>query len=232
MLNPPKTKPERKDFGLSEIPMFPTTQIKVVCQAALEVIIESEREFFMAELDRIYSDYVIPLFSRYIDPSERILAIDWLQQGLKAQCNSFAHLGTQYIKDEYVDQAQRELKYYNANMQWKQYQEWKKKRNIKRADLEAKFGYDTKHAMHLVRLMRMGVEYLKEGTLHVDRIGIDAEELKEIRNGSWSFEQLEEYAKSQDKLFDDLYKKSTLQKSPDRESIHELCVEIVREYFI
>src|ERR1039458_5020213 len=34
-----------------------------------------------------------------------------------------------------------------------QYNGWKAQRNPKRAELEAKFGYDTKHAMHLVRLM-------------------------------------------------------------------------------
>lgn len=230
LLDPPKKKPERSDFSLSDIPMFPTSQIKAVCQAALEVIIESEREFFLAEVDRIYGDYVIPLFSKYIDPKERILAIEWLQQGLKAQCHSFTSLGTQYLKDEYVDQAHRELQFYNANAQWRQYEDWKKSRNKKRADLEAKFGMDTKHLMHLVRLFRMGVECLEQGTLHVDRTHIDAEELKEIREGAWTFDQAEQYAKDQDIVLTELYKTSTLQKSPDREKISQLCTDIVSEY--
>jgi predicted nucleotidyltransferase len=230
LLDPPKKKPERSDFGLPIDPMFPSSQIKAVCQAALEIIIESERHFFIAELDRIYGDYVIPLLSRYLIPGERILAIEWLQQGIKAQCNSFLTLGTQYLKDEYVDQARRELLYYNANLQWEQYEAWKKSRNKKRADLEEKFGFDTKHSMHLVRLLRMGKEALEHKTIFVDRTRIDAEELKEIRNGSWSFEKIEEYAKEQDSILAELYKTSTLQKSPDREAIHDLCVDIVDDF--
>lgn len=230
LLNPPKFEPKRSDFGLTETPMFPTSQIKAVCQAALEVIIESEREFFVAELDRIYGDYVVPLFSKYIVPEERILAIEWLQQGIKSQLNAFSSLGHQYIKDEYVDVVHRELQYFNAAQEWKQYQDWKKSRNPRRADLEAKFGYDTKHSMHLVRLLRMGKEGLQTGMLNVDRTNIDADELKEIRNGSWSFEKVEEYALQQDKDLAELYLTCSLPKSPDREKISDLCVELVNEH--
>lgn len=230
LLNPPKQKPERKDFNLPDVPMFPTSQIKAVYQAALEVIIETERSAFISELDRIYGDYVVPLLSRYIIPGERILAMEWLQQGIKSQSNAFVSLGTQYLKDEYVDLAHKELQYYNAAQEWKQYQEWKKSRNPKRADLEAKYGYDTKHSMHLVRLLRMGEEYLRTGMLNVDRTNIDAEELKEIRKGSWSFDKVEQYAHSKDKELADLYVESKLPKSPEREKISDLCIEIVSKY--
>lgn len=230
LLNPPTKQPERSDFGLGSTPMFPTSQIKAVCQAALDIIVETERESFVSELDKIYGDYIVPLLTRFIIPEERILAMEWLQQGLKSQCHAFVSLGNQYLKDEHVDQAHRELQYYNAAQEWKQYQNWKKSRNIKRADLEAKFGYDTKHSMHLVRLMRMGREGLLTGSLNVDRTNIDAEELKFIRNGGWTFEQIEQYANDMDKELATLYKSSTLQKSPDRESISDLCIELVDEY--
>ncbi|MDD5650467.1 MAG: nucleotidyltransferase domain-containing protein [Candidatus Nanoarchaeia archaeon] len=230
LLNPLKAEPKRSDFGLPEESMFPTSQIKAVCQAALEIIIESEREPFVAELDRIYGDYVVPLLTRFIIPEERTFAMEWLQAGLKAQCHAFTSLGSQYIKDEYVEQAQRELKFHNAMSEWKQYLNWQKTRNPKRADLEAKFGYDTKHSMHLVRLLRMGREGLLEGTLHVDRTNIDVEELKFIRNGGWPFEKVEEYAKEQDVVLADIYKISKLPKSPDRELIHELCIDVVKTF--
>jgi len=45
--------------------------------------------------------------------------------------------------------------------------------------LEAKFGFDTKHAMHLIRLLRMAREILETGVVHVKRP--DAEELSAIR---------------------------------------------------
>ena len=43
------------------------------------------------------------------------------------------------------------------------YKAWRKNRNPKRAALEEKYGYDTKHAMHLCRLLKMGCEILEEG---------------------------------------------------------------------
>jgi hypothetical protein len=227
ILNPPQKKPERLDFGLPDTPMFPTSQIKAICQAALELIIETERESFVVELDKIFGDYVVPLFAKFIKPDERILAMEWLQMGIKSQINVFNSLGIQYIKDEYIDQASRELAFYNSNTEWNQYENWRKSRNIKRSDLEAKFGFDTKHAMHLVRLFRMGKEYFEKDTLFVDRTGIDAEELKEIRNGSWSIEKLRDYTEQQDKELAKLYVSSKLKKSPDRSKISDLCVEIV-----
>lgn len=53
----------------------------------------------------------------------------------------------------------------------------KRRRNVKR------FGYDVKHGAHAIRPLRMGVEFLRTGEFHVDRTGIDAEELKEIKRG-------------------------------------------------
>ena len=54
----------------------------------------------------------------------------------------------------------KEREYQSKMTQWKQYQHWKKSRNPARAELEAKYGYDTKHANHVVRLGRMCVEIL------------------------------------------------------------------------
>ncbi|MDD5649385.1 MAG: nucleotidyltransferase domain-containing protein [Candidatus Nanoarchaeia archaeon] len=230
LLNPLKNEPQRSDFGLDDISIFPTSQIKSVCQAALELIEETEKPCFIAELDKIHGDYVIPILSKFLASKERILAMEWLQQGLKSQSHAFISAGTQYIKDEYIDQARRELQFYNASSEWKQYKNWQKTRNKKRADLEAKFGFDTKHLMHLVRLLRMGKECLLKGELFVDRTNIDAEELKEIRNGSWTFDQAEQYTKDQDKELSELYLTTTLPKSPNREAISKLCVEIVDNF--
>jgi len=69
-----------------------------------------------------------------------------------------------------------------------QYWTWKKHRNEKRSVLEEQFGYDTKHAMHLVRLLRMGEEVLTTGQILVKRP--DAEELLAIRNGSMTYNNI------------------------------------------
>lgn len=103
-------------------------------------------------------------------------------------------------------------------------------RNQDRADTEREFGYDTKHAAHLVRLLRMGVEILTTGQVNVDRRGIDAEELVAIRNGAWTYEQIEEYAREMDAKLTDIYDQGlyVIPHSPDYEGINKLLTGILQ----
>jgi hypothetical protein len=229
LLNPITVCPKRSDFGLPEGTMFPTMQLKAVMSSALEYIQEHDRTEFVNELDRIYGDYVVPLFESFLIDKESLVALEWLQLGIKAQSKAFLQI-TNYVKEEYVEMAKKELEYYTAMKQFHQYQEWKKHRNKARAEMEAKFGFDPKHSAHLIRLLRMGKEILETGQINVDRTNIDAEELKAIRNGAWTYDQVEEYAKKMDKELDVLYETSTLPKHPNMVKIKELCVEVVSEY--
>lgn len=81
-----------------------------------------------------------------------------------------------------------EKRYRGALKHWESYQRWQAERNPARAALERRYGYDTKHAMHLVRLMRMGLEVLEHGELRVRRP--DAAELRDIRAGTLSYDAL------------------------------------------
>jgi predicted nucleotidyltransferase len=232
--NPPKGKPERADFKLKENGLFETVQLKslIHIESLYGYIKEEDKESFLNQLDFIYGDQIIPLFAKYLKDDRRILALEFLQIALQSQLKTLRTLGqNHYIKDEYVDQAERELKYINALRNWQRYEEWKKHRNKKRALLEEKFGYDTKHAAHLVRLLRMGKEILSTGKVNVDRTGIDADNLKAIRDGSMKYEDLEQYANNFNKELDFLYEKSPLQKVPQIEKIDALCLEIIENYF-
>lgn len=172
----------------------------------------------------------MPLFSQYVKDDRRALALEYLQVGIKSQANTLKALGPSYIKDEYIEEATKELQYYHAQHEWDRYAQWKKTRNKARAEIEAKFGYDCKHAMHLVRLIRMCQEILETGKVNVDRTEIDADELKAIRDGAWSYEQIKEYSDKMDKKAEELYKTSTLKKSPDIKKIKELCIKVCDKY--
>lgn len=91
---------------------------------------------------------------------------------------------------------------------WHNYWTWKRERNETRSELEELYGYDTKHAMHLVRLLRMGKEILTEGHVHVLRP--DASELLEIRNGKLTYEEIVEYAEAMDREIKDVHYKSAV----------------------
>lgn len=94
------------------------------------------------------------------------------------------------------------------------YWTWKENRNAARHELEVNFGYDTKHAMHLVRLMRMAEEILTDGKVIVKRP--DAQELLDIRAGKWTLDELLVWADEKDHYIrEDLYKKTSLPKQTD-----------------
>lgn len=93
----------------------------------------------------------------------------------------------------------------------------------KRKILVKEFGYDVKSASHLIRLLRMGIEFLKEGILYVERE--DASELLDIKRGKWSLERIKKEA---DLLFvaaREAYLKSPLPPKPDTVKIEQLMIE-------
>lgn len=115
--------------------------------------------------------------------------------------------------------------YKEAKENHRKYWEWKENRNETRSELEEEHGYDTKHAMHLVRLLRMGEEILSEGVVHVKRP--DAEELLAIRNGAWKYEELLEYSEHMDhRIREVLYHSTKLRKKADIKAAAQLLMEV------
>lgn len=128
---------------------------------------------------------------------------------------------------EYITKEQR---YREAYDKWDSYTNWQVHRNPYRHDLEEKYGYDTKHALHLVRLMRMCKEILLTEDVWVDRTTIDAAELLEIKRGKWTYKELIDWAENMDEHMNTLYPLSSLQKEPDRIKIDDLCQELIEEF--
>ena len=107
--------------------------------------------------------------------------------------------------------------------QYKKWKNWKENRNVSRHETEEQFGFDTKHAMHLVRLLRMGNEILTEGKVLVKRP--DAKELLDIRNGKWTYDKLIEYAENMDKVvLEEAYKNTKLPRSVDKEFVNNILI--------
>jgi hypothetical protein len=96
------------------------------------------------------------------------------------------------------------------------------------ATLEWRVGYDAKNAAHLIRLLRMGIEFLTEGTLLVERV--DAAELLDIKRGVWPLEEVKAEAERLFQLAQEAYVRSSLPPEPDRDLAERLCVEMISEY--
>lgn len=110
------------------------------------------------------------------------------------------------------------------------YWQWKRNRNTKRSELEEKYGMDTKHASHCVRLVRMGLEALQTGQINVRRP--DAQDLLDIRHGKWTYDELLEYAQHMDHEIRDVwYKKTDLPKKPNYVLAAQLLMKIQQSFW-
>lgn len=98
----------------------------------------------------------------------------------------------------------------------------------KRKELVKRVGYDAKNAAHLIRLLRMGIEFLRDGELHVERT--DAEELLSIKRGEWTLESVQEEAERLFRTAEEAYLQSTLPPKLDESEIESLCMEIIGRY--
>lgn len=214
ILNPVKTPPTRKELGLPEQTLIPQDQM-VAAMAEIQ-----------KEMDRFQFD-----FMEGMEESAKIGLRNTVSEMLaELKITSDQHWESAARKiglsDNLIQVMQRERQYTSAKREWDQYQNWRKTRNPMRAALEEKYGYDTKHAYHLVRLIRMCREILTTGKVIVKRP--DREELLAIRNGAWSYDQLIEFADSEDKALAELYLTSTaLPKTPDKEMLDQLCIKLV-----
>jgi len=94
--------------------------------------------------------------------------------------------------------------------------------------LVRRVGYNAKNAAHLIRLLRMGIEFLTEGTLYVERA--DAPELLDIKRGAWPLEKVKAEAERLFQLSQEAYVRSSLPAEPDRERAERLCVEMISAY--
>jgi uncharacterized protein len=133
-------------------------------------------------------------------------------------------------RSDFIKLLQKSQQYQNATREWNAYQSWKTNRNPARAGMEAKSGFDLKHAMHCIRLLRSGLEILQSGKIFVDRQEVgDADELKAILHGDFTYEQVTKIADDLVAELDRAYTTSSLPDRPNLKQIDQLCIELVEK---
>jgi predicted nucleotidyltransferase len=101
----------------------------------------------------------------------------------------------------------------------------------KRKALVEKYGWDCKNGAHLIRLLTMGIEFLKEKTFYVERT-FDAKYLIAIKTGAFPLEEIQNKA---ERLFDkaeNLYLETDLPNEPDYVKVNELLVDYFKQKII
>ena len=216
--HPPKSPPTRGEFGLPERTVIPADQLA----AAQSAIDKKLAHWNLDSLDTVDPATRIMLQNKMADSlAEMSISLDDSWKGAAR---------TLGYDENFLLLLDRERQYGARKKEWEQFVNWKATRNPARAALEAKHGFDCKHGMHLVRLMRMCREILTTGEVIVKRP--DREELIAIRDGAWDYDRLVEWAEREDVELEALAKTSTiLPKTPDRKALDRLCVELVEESF-
>ena len=217
-------KPAREDFGLEGHREIPTELIT----AANELINLHLQQFDIEhELSKYPREEAMGLRGSVWDFLEAVLAMSkaeiqdsvWDAQGRV--------LG---YDDNLMELLRKERAYQRARKDYKSWLHWKEERNPRRKETEERHGYDTKHAVHLVRLLLMCKEILTEHTMNVVRP--DAQDLLvPIKRGEWSYEKLMEFEERLSAELAELYKTSTLQNSPRVNETETLSIQVAKAFF-
>lgn len=92
----------------------------------------------------------------------------------------------------------------------------------------AKFGFDVKFSYHVVRLLSEVEQIMEEGDLDLER---NREQLKAIRRGDWTKEDIVAYFERKEKELEALYLRSKLPHSPDEKAIKGLLMDCLEQHY-
>jgi uncharacterized protein len=219
LLDPPTRRPEASDFGIDDNHQPLTKEQMGAFLEFLYVLVRDNIEFMEP------ANELRKLLLEDID-FKGIIKQKPIPQEAIAQVQDLTRASNDYMRLLQSSQAYRK-----ALNEWESYQQWKKNRNPERAKLEAKCGFDGKHASHSVRLLRQGDECLRLGRLIVSRKDAgDAEELLAIRKGEYQYEDVLKITQALFNNLEDSYKQSTLPHHIDEGMLNDLCVRWVNQF--
>jgi predicted nucleotidyltransferase len=97
-----------------------------------------------------------------------------------------------------------------------------------RAELVEKYGYDVKFAYHVVRLLLEVEQILVSCDIDLER---DREQLKAIRRGEWTLDQLDQWAQDKENQLEALYHTSTVRYEPDEPLLRRHLLHCLEHHY-
>lgn len=138
-----------------------------------------------------------------------------------------------YIENEKEKWSDYPLKiqYDQQLKEFQDYENWLKNRNEKRHKLEEKCGFDSKNALHLVRLIKQYEELSTKGFIRFPVTYKD--ELLEVLHGKYTYDELENYMRERLDYYESVLENSVLPDKPNYGKINELVMQInYRKYYL
>lgn len=201
--------PQRKDYGLPDRTTIPKDQL-----GAAQALIRKRVDSWGID------------FSDLEYASRLALQEKWADTLLEMKITDMEHTAAKSLgySDSFLEVLAGERRYKSAMDEYTQFVEWEKNRNPERAAMEQKFGYDLKFGTHIVRLYTTCLEALETGHLQVKRP--DADLLRAVKAGAWTFEQLQEFSDEMIVKLDAAEKVSPLPHGPSRSKADDLLCNI------
>jgi predicted nucleotidyltransferase len=100
--------------------------------------------------------------------------------------------------------------------------------NVKRPELVDKYGYDTKYAMHMLRLGYQGIEFLETGRLSLPMLPGPRETVYSVRKGETGLNEVLTLAGNLERRVEDLLDTSPLPAKPDFDTVNDWLVDAYR----
>lgn len=122
-----------------------------------------------------------------------------------------------------------EQSFNNAKRQHREYWEWRKHRNDSRwiAQERGQMDYDTKNMMHLVRLLLVGENIVKQGEPIIRFEGDELKLLHSIKRGEWSFDEIVSYAENKMDMLK--LNRNKLPQNCDIREVDDLIMSVMKE---
>ena len=166
--------------------------------------------YFTKVKDELYNLFMDPYEGRYYAP-----LYDEDSKFISVQ-PSFID-GTMFIASVLFNKQQFQIDLDN----WSKWKNWKDNRNKVRHELELMYGYDTKHAMHTMRLLKMGYEILNGSGVIVKRTK-DRDELLDVRGGKYRLDEILRFASMMEDIMKYSYANSKLPRSVDKSFVVDM----------
>lgn len=169
-------------------------------------------------------------FRLLLKSNPNVMSLLWLEPNMYI---TKTEIGRQIVENRYLFVSKQAYHSFNgyAYGQFKRMTHFKFEgyMGVKRKQLVERHGYDTKNAAHLIRLLRMGIEFLIEGRLHIHRA--DGDQLLAIKRGEWTLEQVKTEAEHLFRRAEEAYLLSKLANEPDHAGAERLLMDIIMEHF-
>jgi predicted nucleotidyltransferase len=215
LINPPLVAPTKEEFGLKERQQIPHDQILAATSLIKKQIDSWSIDF--ADLDEATKIYI-----------EDQIAKNLAEMNVSSK-HKFSCAGKLLgYDDNFMEMIVAQREYDSAMNHFRSYEIWKKERNKKRQGMEAKIGYDVKHAAHLYRLI-LACKYLFEnGELIVYNPNPF---LLDIRRGNVAYDVLMQNVNAEKDNLSKIAVSSNLPKSVDKQWISDLVISILKKQF-